>query len=195
MVSLLGGAGSGGLAHNEAQRLIMATSTLISVAEYLSTSYRPDCDYVDGEVQERNLGEYDHGKLQGILYLLLHAKRKEWQIRVAPEIRVQVKPMRFRVPDVCVLAGDAPTEQIIHYPPLLCIEVLAPSDTIARMRDRIRDYLEMGVRQVWLLDPASRSAMICVGNTMTEQTEGMLRLPATSIELTLAEVFDALDEA
>ena len=35
----------------------METGGLISVREYLSTSYRPDCDYVDGEVQERNLGE------------------------------------------------------------------------------------------------------------------------------------------
>jgi Uma2 family endonuclease len=173
----------------------MATSALISVAEYLSTSYRPDCDYVDGEVQERNLGEYDHGKIQGFLIEFLRGKRREWQIRVVPETRVQVKPTRFRVPDVCVLAGEAPTEQIIRYPPLLCIEALSPSDTIARMRDRIRDYLEMGVRQVWLLDPTSRSAMICVGNTMTEQTEGSLRLPGTAIAVALTEIFSVLDEA
>jgi Uma2 family endonuclease len=173
----------------------MATSTLISVAEYLSTSYRPDCDYVDGEVQERNWGECDHAKIQGILLVLVYAKRKEWQVRVVPEIRVQVKPMRFRIPDVCVLAGGAPMEQIIRHPPLLCIEVLSPSDTIARMRERIRDYLEMGVGQVWLLDPTSRSAMICVEKTMTEQTEGALRLPGTAIEVALAEVFSVLDEA
>ena len=35
----------------------MAVGTLVSVEEYLHTSYQPDCDYVDGEVQERNLGE------------------------------------------------------------------------------------------------------------------------------------------
>ena len=68
--------GRGVQEHNSPQRLIMATSALISVAEYLSTSYRPDCDYVDGEVQERNLGEYDHGKPQGILCLLFSAKRR-----------------------------------------------------------------------------------------------------------------------
>jgi Uma2 family endonuclease len=173
----------------------MATSTLISVSEYLSTSYRPDCDYVNGEVQERNLGEYDHGKLQLFLGVLFYGKRAEWQIRVVTETRVQVKETRFRVPDVCVLAGDAPTEQILRHPPLLCIEVLSPNDTIARMRERIRDYLEMGVRQVWLLDPASRSAMLCEGNTMTEQTEGTLRLPGTAIEIALGEVFRVLDEA
>jgi hypothetical protein len=35
----------------------MATSAIVPVSEYLRTSYSPDCDYVDGEVQERNLGE------------------------------------------------------------------------------------------------------------------------------------------
>jgi len=35
----------------------MGSTTLISVSEYLNTIYHPDCDYVDGEVGERNLGE------------------------------------------------------------------------------------------------------------------------------------------
>lgn len=48
--------------------LSMATNTVIPVSEYLRTSYSPDCDYVDGEVQERNTGETDHGELQGELF-------------------------------------------------------------------------------------------------------------------------------
>ena len=39
----------------------------ISVREYLGTSYRPDCEYIDGRIEERNLGEYDHGLVQIIL--------------------------------------------------------------------------------------------------------------------------------
>jgi hypothetical protein len=38
-----------------------------SLADYLRTSYRPDCDYVDGEVQERNGGEFDHAAVQAFL--------------------------------------------------------------------------------------------------------------------------------
>jgi hypothetical protein len=46
-------------------------SHLISVEEYLNTTYRPDVDYVDGEIEERNLGEFDHADLQfGIANLL-----------------------------------------------------------------------------------------------------------------------------
>ena len=41
----------------------MAT-TLISIAEYLASNYDPDRDYVDGILQERHWGEYDHSRLQ-----------------------------------------------------------------------------------------------------------------------------------
>ena len=34
--------------------------------EYLATSYRPDREYVDGAVVERNLGEHDHSRLQEV---------------------------------------------------------------------------------------------------------------------------------
>ncbi len=60
----------------------MATSTLLSAREYLSSSSRPDPDYVDGEVQERNLDEYDRGKLRLFLGVLFLGKRKEWQVGV-----------------------------------------------------------------------------------------------------------------
>jgi len=36
----------------------------ISLADYLRTRYHPDCDYVDGEVQERNVGEFDQAAVQ-----------------------------------------------------------------------------------------------------------------------------------
>jgi hypothetical protein len=42
----------------------MPSRTLVSVEEYLHTSYDPDCDYVDGEIVERNVGELDHSDSQ-----------------------------------------------------------------------------------------------------------------------------------
>ena len=73
--------------------------------EYLSTSYRPDCDYVDGYIEERNLGEWDHSSLQAAVAAYFFAKRRQWGISVATEQRVQVNARRFRVPDVCVVLG------------------------------------------------------------------------------------------
>src|SRR5258707_1437564 len=99
----------------------MASRTLISVEEYLATSYSPDCDYVDGEVLERNLGEWDHSSLQSAILLYLGTRQKAWGIRVVVEQRVQVSRTRFRIPDVCVVVGE-PGEQILTKPPFLWIE-------------------------------------------------------------------------
>jgi Uma2 family endonuclease len=138
----------------------MAASTLIPVSEYLSTAYRPDCDYVEGELQERNLGEFDHSSLQRQLILLLATKDNARQFLVNPEQRVQVRSDRFRVPDLYVIAADAPREQVVRFPPLLCIEILSPEDTLSRMVDRIHDFINMGVRQVWIFDPRLRMAIV-----------------------------------
>lgn len=103
----------------------MAAATQISVTEYLHTSYRPDRDYVDGEVVERNLGDYDHSRPQMRLIMFFGAREKEWGIRVVPEQRVQVNPNRFRIPDICVVLEGSPVDAIFRHPPFICIEILS----------------------------------------------------------------------
>jgi Uma2 family endonuclease len=171
----------------------MATNTLIPVNEYLGTSYRPDCDYVDGEVRERNVGEQEHSDLQLQLLKMLSTAESELHVIANPEIRVQVNETRFRVPDVCVRWATAPSERIIQHPPLLCIEILSPRDTVSGMRERVRDFLNMGVIQMWVFDTATRSVMIFSGSAMVEQNEGDLRVPETPIVLSMAEIFKGLD--
>src|SRR5438067_890895 len=119
----------------------MESRTLISVEEYLRSVYRPDCDYVDGEVQERNVGELSHGWLQTMLAGFFLAHREQWGIQVIVELRVQVSCQRFRIPDVCVVRGAKPQEEILTKPPFICIEILSPEDRRSRIQDRIDDYL------------------------------------------------------
>src|SRR5260221_2162374 len=136
----------------------MQAATLISVSEYLSTTYRPDCDYVDGRIVERNVGEKDHSKLQTRLSAYLLNRSAQWRIQGFVEQRVQVKATRFRVPDVCVVLGQEPDEQIFTAPPFICVEILSKDDTMTQMQERIDDYLQFGVRYVWVLDPRTRRA-------------------------------------
>lgn len=84
----------------------MSGAASIPVSEYLNSSYRPDCDYLDGELLERNVGEWDHSRLQMLLSRFLFDREKQWGIVVVPEQRVQVGPTRFRVPDITVIAGS-----------------------------------------------------------------------------------------
>jgi hypothetical protein len=68
----------------------MATHAAIPLSEYLATSYRPDRDYVDGELQERDLGEREHALLQLILGSIFRNNRHVWNITAMTELRVQV---------------------------------------------------------------------------------------------------------
>lgn len=167
----------------------METRTLVPVEEYLSTVYRPDCDYVDGEVQERNLGERDHSRIQKKLLAYFIPREKEWNIEVLPEQRVQISATRFRVPDICVVRG-IDDEQIIRKPPFLCIEVVSPDDRMSRMKDRVDDYLKMGVPHVWVIDPQKKAAFqVTPVEGWREVKDGVLHTYNPSFDVPLLEIF------
>jgi len=69
----------------------MATVPLVSVEEYLHRSYRPDRDYIDGVVEERHLGQFEHSTLQYLVLLALAAHAGEWGVVVRPQLRLKVR--------------------------------------------------------------------------------------------------------
>jgi Uma2 family endonuclease len=173
----------------------MKATMLVPVEEYLRTSYRPDCDYVDGEVLERNVGEHDHSDLQSELVYYFRLRRKQWRLHAVVEQRVQIKPTRFRIPDVCVLKGGGPYPAIFRDPPFICIEILSKDDTLLSMQSRIDDYLNFGVPYVWVFDPLNRRVWTYTLDGSREVKDGVLRTENPSVEVSLAEVFAGLDLA
>lgn len=171
----------------------MSVTTLLSAQEYLATSYRPDRDFVDGELQERNLGELEHSLLQGAIFAWFWMNKREWNVLPLVGQRLQVTATRFRVPDVMVLSAKQPRGPIITVPPLVLIEVLSKDDTLRSMRERVDDYLSFGVQHVWILDPATRRAYVCSQTAFQEPEHGELLVPNTPIRLVLSELFDQVD--
>ncbi len=53
---------------------------------YLKSSYEPDAEYVDGVIEERPMGEYDHSSWQHAIELWFAQHAHEWAIRVRPEL-------------------------------------------------------------------------------------------------------------
>ncbi len=96
-----------------------STAALIPLQEYLSTTYRPDCDYIHGELRKRNVGERPHSRLQTILSSIFEANLADWRALAMTEQRVQILPDRFRVADVCVVRDTDPDDLITVVPPLL----------------------------------------------------------------------------
>jgi Uma2 family endonuclease len=168
------------------------TPTLLSIEAYLSTSYHPDADYVDGEIEERNLGEFDHARLQYLLSSHFGVREKHWGIQGVVEQRIRVAPRRVRVADIALLRAGAPREKVTHTPPLLCIEILSPQDRLSRAETVLADYLVMGVENIWLIDPIRRKAYTFDAEGLHEADPAHLTVPNTPIYLDLTEVFAAI---
>ena len=173
----------------------MATlSALRSIEDYLRTSFRPDADFVDGEIEERNLGEFEHATLQAGIAGFFWAKRKEWNIHPVTEQRIRVREGCIRIADLAVLRAGAPREKVTQTPPLICIEVLSPEDRLSRAKRVLADYLRMGVQNIWLVDPIYRAAFVFDADGLRDADPANLLVSGTQIRLDLTEAFAALDE-
>jgi Uma2 family endonuclease len=168
----------------------MGSSTLISVEEYLRTSF-PDGDreYVDGRIVERNVGEIDHSDLHTEIAHYMKSKYKDLWAGV--EVRVQVRATRFRVPDITVVAGLKPKGRIITAPPHLVIEVLSPDDRAEQLQEKIEDYLAFGIPFVWVVNPRSGRGYVYTPAGMREAKDRVLRTEDPAIELPLAAVLNS----
>ena len=172
----------------------MATPVLIPVSEYLNATYRPDRDYVDGELKERNLGETPHATVQGVFFAIFLANRKEWNVRPFTEQRVQTSQNHFRVADVCVMRLGNPPGAIIHTPPLVCVEILSHDQSLSDMQERVDDYLAMGVENMWIIDPVRRYAWYATADGFQKVANKEFSVPGTPIKIALADIYQQLDE-
>jgi Uma2 family endonuclease len=171
----------------------MTSATLVSAEEYLATSYRPDRELLDGELVERNVGEYDHSNLQTALAQWIRNRRHQWNVRVLTEQRVQVRPERYRVPDVCIVSRDLQVEPVFTRPPVVCIEILSKDDSLRSMQERVDDYLSFGVANIWILDPSRLLAYVCSPQGFQQPEGRILEVPSSPIRIPLEDLFADLD--
>ena len=165
----------------------MTTLALVPISDYLGRTTDPDCEYVDGRLVERNVGEISHGDAQGRTYaFVLFSAPGFW---AGVEIRVQVRPDRYRVPDVVVVRGGRPPGRVITSPPEVAVEVLSPEDRASDVQDKIDDYLRFGIPAVWVIDPERQRAWMHTKEGAREAMDRVLRNVAGDLEVPLSAVF------
>ena len=167
----------------------MTTKVLMDVEEYLRTSFDgADCEYLDGEVVERNRGELPHGRIQGRLIYLLTQMESGLGIQVVPEIRIQIHPRRYRVADIAIWRAGNIGERIPTVPPFLVIEILSAEDRLVRMQPKIQEYLSIGVEWIWLIDPEEEKAICYSEKNPTGVLCDTLKTENPVIEISLGSV-------
>jgi Uma2 family endonuclease len=81
------------------------------------------------------------------------------EVWILPSLTIQITATRYRVPDIVVFDVDVSEEEpAVTSAPLLVIEILSPQDTMMHVADLVADYLQMGVQNIGLVDPAKRLA-------------------------------------
>jgi Uma2 family endonuclease len=168
---------------------------LWTVREYLATSWSPDREFVDGRIEERNLGEKEHSIIQRYLTVLFALKRAEWGVEVFPELRTQIAARNFRVPDVLVVRSGESFERFLTYPPLIAVEILSPEDRLSAFQEKAAQYSRFGIENIWVIDPEPRLAYRYSSAGLEEVHTGELAVPETSIRVVLSELFAELDRA
>lgn len=162
----------------------MAITELVSVDEYLHSSFEHDAEYVEGRIVPRSMPQKPHSKMQSYLDRTLYQVGQLLGYQVFPEqrIRTQASPARYRVPDLCVTQGEPP-ENVFTEPPFLCVEILSPDDTALDVWNKVREYLAFGVAYVWIVDPDSGTGEIHSAEGTERVEDGTFRAGEIEIHL------------
>lgn len=167
----------------------MGVGTLISVEEYLNTSYDPDVEYVDGVLVERNVGKWLHSLVQRNIIVAL--SRRYPQLLAVPELRSKTREKRYRIPDVTVLPGP-PEGDILLAPALIAIEILSDDDRMSRVIEKLQEYAAHGTPNIWVFDPRLKQMFTFSGNALQEVGGGTIATVDSRFELTREEVFQGI---
>jgi len=158
------------------------------------------CELIDGVLVEKTMG-YVESMLSVEIILLIRQFTGEHDLGIVlgEAGTLRILPDQVRIPDVCFISWDRfPNRQMPDVPipdlaPDLAVEVLSKSNTEREMDRKLGDYFAAGVRLVWYVDAASRTARAYRAVDKVEQIgeDGVLDghdvLPGFT--LSLAELF------
>lgn len=175
------------------------TATLISLDDYLSTTYEPDREFVDGVLVRRNVGTQLHGMLQTIVAVFLAQYRKSHQIRVFTETRLRVDASgSHRIPDVMVLEIPYKKGKVVTDVPAIVVEIKSPYDTFDDIVGKGFEYEKLGVGNILVLDPDHKRAWHFQHGNVQLLTGPSIVLDLPRQQLTIdfpfAQMFAELDE-
>ena len=147
----------------------MSTATptgLITAEQFAEMNLDGPYELVNGEIVEMTRPDQSHGNVCFEIAKAIDAwacTRKSGRVTTNDGgILTERDPDTLRGADVAFFqisqlpGGKVPRGQTSIIP-ALCVEVLSPSNRWTEMRRKIEEYLAVGVREVWIVDPEART--------------------------------------
>ncbi len=125
------------------------------------------CELVDGVLVEKVVG-FQESTLSAILmdHLVEFVAEHRLGTVAGADVAIRLMPGLVRIPDICFTSADRtsgrrePRMTIPSLIPDLIVEVLSKRNTAREMKRKLDEYLSTGVRLVWFIDPAARTAVV-----------------------------------
>lgn len=145
--------------------------------------YKRPAELVKGEIVYMDWTGVNHGKIVGRLFTQLYLFVEEQQLGAVftadTGFVLARNPDTVRVPDVAFVTQEkyqhvAPAESgAVPMPPDLAIEVVSPNDTMKAVREKVKEYLEADVKEVWVVEPWAETVTKCIGSLTHTQVFGI----------------------
>ena len=144
---------------------------LITAAEFARRPDPPDGskeELVRGKVVTMPAPGFRHGVCQANIGFLLQSyarSNRNGRVTVESGLQTEFDPDTVRGPDVAFWSAERlPLDQLPEvYPDVaadLFVEVQSPSSRRQTTQDKIREYLNRGVRMIWVVDPEARTVTV-----------------------------------
>ena len=123
-------------------------------------------ELVNGHLVERSIGtesSWVGGELHGLIRDFVRARRLGWVLPADASYQCfPDSPDKVRKPDVSFIRfGRLPDERLpvghCLIAPDLAVEVVSPNDLVYEVEDKVEEYLNAGVRLVWVIHPNVRT--------------------------------------
>ena len=166
----------------------VATKTQITAEQYLRMTFEHDAEFVHGEIVERAMPDYIHGRLEYLISLAFGRLIQSSRLYPCLEVRMKLAADVYRIPDIAVFAESQ--QPVPDTPPLIAIEILSKDDRHSDLMQKLEEYLVWGIANIWVVDPITKrfSAYTHLGL----QNVSSFSLSDYSFQLTPSDLFSDL---
>jgi Uma2 family endonuclease len=146
----------------------VATATRITPEEFLALPDRDLYELVDGQLVEvtvSTLSSWVAGEIHGLLRDHCRTDGSGWVWPADTLCRFSRDPSKVRKPDALFIGRERVTadlleESFITIAPDLVAEVVSPNDLAYDVDEKVKEYLDAGVRLVWVINPKLRTVLV-----------------------------------
>lgn len=170
-----------------------AEKTGLTAAELLDQSDSKSIELVNGEPRTKTMsGESSHIAILLAAALLQFVRKNDLGCIFGSDCGFQCfeattgDPERVRRPDVSFVAKGRLTQEeyergFITVAPDLAVEVVSPNDRASELSTKLDEYLQAGVKQVWILQPKTKTVDVHLADGTSRRLHASDMLTAESM--------------